>query len=107
MKKGLSALLLAGMLTMGATGCGQIAKETVNEYNVVPLPNRMIPQAGLFRLTNGVPVITADCSPEVQAIADSMITRIRAISGIKLKNGAQAASGTPSIRFVIVANLPQ
>lgn len=107
MKKGLSALLLAGMLTMGVTGCGQIAKETVNEYNVVPLPNRMIPQEGRFRLTNGVPVITADCSPEVQAIADSMITRIRAVSGIKLKSGAQAASGTPSIRFVTVANLPQ
>ena len=76
MKKGLSALLLASLLC-ASSGCQQNQKEVVNEYNIVPMPNQMTPQEGRFQLSNKVSVATAGCTPEVQAIADSLIARIQ------------------------------
>ena len=84
MKKGLSALLLASLLC-ASSGCQQNQKEVVNEYNIVPMPNQMTPQEGRFQLSNKVSVTTAGCTPEVQAIADSLIARIQLTSGISLQ----------------------
>lgn len=47
MKKGISFFLLS--LLFIAPGCKD-SKETVNEYNLVPLPNQMTPQQGRFEL---------------------------------------------------------
>lgn len=88
MKKGLSSLLLASLL-LTSPGCQQNQKEVVNEYNVVPIPNQMTPQEGRFQLSNKVSVVTAGCTPEVQAIADSLIARIQLISGISLQASPQ------------------
>ena len=49
MKKGISFFLLS--LLFIAPGCKD-SKETVNEYNLVPLPNQMTPQQGRFVRTN-------------------------------------------------------
>ena len=84
MKKGLSALLLASLLC-ASSGCQQNPKEVVNEYNIVPMPNQMTPQEGRFQLSNRVSIATAGCIPEVQAIAGSLIARIRLTSGISLQ----------------------
>lgn len=84
MKKVLCLLFLTGLLFL-LCGCNQTQKETVNEYNIVPLPNQMTPKEGRFRLSNKMPVITADCSGEVQTIADSLISRIQNVSGITLQ----------------------
>ena len=46
MKKGFSFFLLS--LLFITPGCKD-SKEIVNEYNVVPLPNQMVPQQG-YRL---------------------------------------------------------
>ena len=48
MKKSISLLLLS--LLMIAPGC-QKTKEVVNEYNIVPKPNQILPQEGRFELT--------------------------------------------------------
>ena len=87
MKKGLSALLLASLLC-ASSGCQQNQKEVVNEYNIVPMPNQMTPQEGRFLLSNKVSVVTAGCTPEVQAIADSLIAQIQLTSGISLKTSS-------------------
>ena len=47
MKKGFSFFLLS--LLFITPGCKD-SKEIVNEYNVVPLPNQMVPQQGRFDL---------------------------------------------------------
>ena len=51
MKKGISFFLLS--LLFIAPGCKD-SKETVNEYNLVPLPNQMTPQQGRFELNKKV-----------------------------------------------------
>lgn len=107
MKKGLSFLLLAGMLSVGVSGCQQTGKEAVNEYNIVPLPNQMVPQEGRFQLTNKVSVITADCTPQVQAIADSLVARIRKVSGISLRTSTQEPTDASGIRFITATDLPK
>ena len=47
MKKGFSFFLLS--LLFITPGCKD-SKEIVNEYNVVPLPNQMVPQQGRFTI---------------------------------------------------------
>ena len=58
MKKGFSFFLLS--LLFITPGCKD-SKEIVNEYNVVPLPNQMVPQQGRFDLNKKVKVITTGC----------------------------------------------
>ena len=92
MKKGLSALLLASLLC-ASSGCQQNQKEVVNEYNIVPMPNQMTPQEGRFLLSNKVSVVTAGCTPEVQAIADSLITGESGTTRHTLRYGRRYAQG--------------
>ena len=106
MKKGLSALLLASLLC-ASSGCQQNQKEVVNEYNIVPMPNQMTPQEGRFLLSNKVSVVTAGCTPEVQAIADSLIAQIQLTSGISLKTSSQENPEQPDIRFVTEEGMPK
>ena len=106
MKKGLSALLLASLLC-ASSGCQQNPKEVVNEYNIVPMPNQMTPQEGRFQLSNKVSIATAGCTPEVQAIADSLIARIRLTSGISLQSNPQENLEQPDIRFVTENGMPK
>ena len=83
MKKGITLLLLS--LLFIAPGCKQSKEAIVNEYNIVPLPNQMIPQQGRFEISKKVRVITTACTPEVQTIADSLINRLKLTSGITMK----------------------
>ena len=106
MKKGLSALLLASLLC-ASSGCQQNQKEVVNEYNIVPMPNQMTPQEGRFLLSNKVSFVTAGCTPEVQAIADSLIAQIQLTSGISLKTSSQENPEQPDIRFVTEEGMPK
>ena len=46
MKKGITLFLLS--LLFITPGCKQSKETIVNEYNIVPLPNQMIPQQGRF-----------------------------------------------------------
>ncbi len=96
MKKGINLLLLA--LLFITPGCQQ-PKEVVNVYNIVPLPNHLTPQQGRFELNKKVKVITTGCTPEVAAIADSLIQRLAMISGIRLQHAEQADAGA-AITFV-------
>lgn len=97
MKKGISLLLLS--LLFISLGCKQ-TKEVVNEYNIVPLPNQMTPQQGRFELSKKVKVVTATCTPQVKAIADSLIERLSLTSGIRIQQTDQAKQDTPAITFV-------
>lgn len=80
-------------------GCQPTMKEQVNVYNIVPMPNRMSPQEGRFRLTDKVNVITAECPPEVQQIADSLVARIQKATGISLTVTQKEHASAPAIRF--------
>ena len=105
MKRGLPLLLLSFLfLTPGCKQTKEVA--VVNEYNIIPLPNQMEPKDGRFDLTKKVEVFTASCTPEVQAIADSMIQRIKQVSGITLKQTYQVPQG-PSIDFVMEDGMPK
>lgn len=106
MRKLLYLSFLTGLLFL-FSGCNQTQKETVNEYNIVPLPNQIVPKEGRFQLKNKIPLITADCSPEVQVIADSLIARIQNISGITLQASTQVHADLPNIRFSTVEDMPQ
>lgn len=105
MKKRLSSLLLASCL-LTFSGCQQTPKEVMNEYNIVPMPNQMIPQEGRFKLSNKVSVVTANCAPEVQVIADSLRMRIQLTSGIALQTNTQEHPETTDIRFVTTEGMP-
>lgn len=60
MKKSISLLLLS--LLMITPSC-QKTKEAVNEYNIVPNPNQILPQEGRFELNNKVClVVPSGCS---------------------------------------------
>lgn len=67
----------------------------------------MTPQEGRFLLSNKVSVITAGCTPEVQAIADSLIAQIQLTSGISLKTSSQENPEQPDIRFVTEEGMPK
>ncbi|WP_321332769.1 glycoside hydrolase family 20 protein [uncultured Bacteroides sp.] len=96
MKKKIKFLLLLCLFI--SPGCIQ-AKEVVNEYNLVPLPNRMIPQKGRFKLTDKVIVITPE-SPKIRPIADSLITRLQLTSGITLQQTSKERTDVPDIKFI-------
>ena len=98
MKKGITLLLLS--LLFIAPGCKQSKEAIVNEYNIVPLPNQMIPQQGRFEISKKVRVITTACTPEVQTIADSLINRLKLTSGITMKQTFENITDEPVIRFV-------
>ena len=104
MKKGFSFFLLS--LLFITPGCKD-SKEIVNEYNVVPLPNQMVPQQGRFDLNKKVKVITTGCSPEVQSIADSLINRLAMTAGISLERTDKEHDGIPAITFNTQEGLPQ
>ena len=87
MKKGLYLFLLS--LLFITPGCKE-KKEKVNEYNIVPRPNHLLPQEGRFKLTKEVKIITEDCTTEVIAIADSLIKQIAKTSGIHLQRTCEA-----------------
>ncbi len=86
-------------------GCQQ-PKEVVNEYNIVPMPNQLVAQAGRFELSKNVKVITNGCKPEVQVIADSLVQRLALTSGITLQR-AEKAGSSPAITFVTREGLPK
>lgn len=104
MKRGLPLFLLS--LLFLTPGCKQTKEVVVNEYNIVPLPNQMVTKEGRFELTKQVQVFTAACTPEVQAIADSMIVRIKKTSGIALKQTFEVPNG-PAIYFVMKDGMAQ
>jgi hexosaminidase len=89
------------LLLLLLCACGQT---TVNEYNIIPLPNQMTPQQGRFELKNKLVISTAGCTPEVGAIADSLTARIGLTSGILLQRSDDT---TAPIRFETVDGLPK
>lgn len=103
MKKGI--FLLLALLSFMAISCQQQSGEIVNEYNIVPRPNTIKPQKGRFELNNQVKVITAGLIPEVKIIADSLIERIRMVSGITLQHTEELV--TPAIKFVEQDGMPK
>ncbi len=98
MKKTFYSLLLS-LFCIFTPGCEQ-TKEVANEYNLVPLPNQMIPQPGRFHLSNQVTLLTEGCTPEVKAIAGELAERLAATSGIRLRQADNAREGQPVIRFL-------
>jgi hexosaminidase len=102
MKKGTSLFLLCLMFIF--SGCQQ-TKEIANEYNIIPQPNILVAQQGRFELTNNVQVVITPCTPEVKAIADAFISRIKLTSGISLKTTEEEHPQTPVIRFMTVGGM--
>jgi hexosaminidase len=78
---------------------------TENKYNLVPQPNRMVPQKGRFVLNDKVKIVTPSGSPEVEAIANEFITRLLLTSGLTLKQIENASSS--AIKFVIAEGFPK
>lgn len=103
MKKGFLYLLLGLFFT--STGCQQAKKDIVNEYNVIPLPNQLVPKDGRFEMSNNVTVNALACTPEVQVIADNFIKQLEATSGIKLKKAEKEHEGAPVINFITVPGM--
>lgn len=92
MKKGFLYCLLCSLCIL--FGCN--AKETVNEYHLVPQPNQIAPQKGCFALTGKVKIVTASISPEVKVIAGDFIARLQQTAGITLEQTEKATSNVPS-----------
>ena len=103
MKKSISLLLLS--LLMIAPGC-QKTKEVVNEYNIVPKPNQILPQEGRFELNSKVCLVVPSDAPEVKSIADSLAERLKQTAGISLKE-AESADGKSAICFVVQEGMPK
>ena len=103
MKKSISLLLLS--LLMIAPSC-QKTKEAVNEYNIVPKPNQILPQEGRFELNSKVSLVIPANAPEVKGIADSLAERLKQTAGISLKE-AESADGKSAICFVVQEGMPK
>ena len=97
MKKSISLLLLS--LLMITPSC-QKTKEAVNEYNIVPKPNQIIPREGRFKLSNKVRLVVPPDAPEVKEIANGLAERLKLTAGISLKE-TESADGKPAICFVV------
>ncbi|NCC08984.1 MAG: beta-hexosaminidase [Bacteroidia bacterium] len=104
MKKGISLLLLSMLFI--TSGCKQ-DKETVNEYNIVPKPNHIVPQEGRFKLSGKTKVIVPSNAPEIDAIADTLIERLKLTAGIRLKKLNDSDERESAITFVIQNDLPK
>lgn len=103
MKRGIYLLLLSMLFV--SPGCQQ-TKEVVNEYNIIPQPNSLTAYEGRFKLNNAQ-IVTADCTPEVKAIADAFAKRIKLTSGIALDITEEAVEHprNATIRFVPTAGM--
>lgn len=102
MKKRTNTFLLSMFFIL--TGCCQ-TQEPANEYNIIPQPNKLESHDGRFTLNNKVQVVTVGCAPEVKAIADAFIERIRLTSGIVLTTIENEHPQSPAIRFVTIADM--
>ena len=78
-------LLLWASLFLSLFGCQQASKEILNEYSIIPLPNQIAPQEGRFQLTDKVFIVTTDCTPEVQAIAENFSNHLQKVSDISMQ----------------------
>lgn len=97
MKKGTYALLLSMLFIF--PGCSP-TKGLVNEYNIIPQPNNLTPHEGRFALSNKVQIATAGCTPEVKALADAFVERIKLTSGISLTTAGNEHPQSPAISFI-------
>ena len=97
MKKGINLLLLC--LLVLTQGCKQ-TKEAANEYNIIPLPNSIIPQEGRFKLSNKVKISATGSTQELQNIIDEFTQRVNSASGISLKQTEEGQVSSPAIYFV-------
>ena len=97
MKKSISLLLLS--LLMITPSC-QKTKEAVNEYNIVPKPNQIIPREGRFKLSNKVRLVVPPDAPEVKEIANGLAERLKLTAGISLKE-TESADRKSAICFVV------
>jgi hexosaminidase len=102
MKKEFCYFLLC--LVFALFGCN--TKETVNEYNLVPLPNQIVPQEGRFALNDKIKVITASASSEVKTIANDFIVRLQQTAGITLEQ-AEDTTTSSAIIFITEQGLPK
>ena len=103
MKKSISLLLLS--LLMITPSC-QKTKEAVNEYNIVPKPNQIIPREGRFKLSNKVRLVVPPDAPEVKEIANGLAERLKLTARISLKE-TENANGKPTICFVVEEGMPK
>ena len=103
MKKSISLLLLS--LLMITPSC-QKTKEAVNEYNIVPKPNQIIPREGRFKLSNKVRLVVPPDAPEVKEIANGLAERLKLTARISLKE-TENANGKPAICFVVEEGMPK
>ncbi|KAA6310806.1 Beta-hexosaminidase, partial [termite gut metagenome] len=100
MRKRIYYLIVCSMCVL--CGCNM---NTENKYNLVPQPNRMVPQKGRFVLNDKVKIVTPSGSPEVEAIANEFITRLLLTSGLTLKQIENASSS--AIKFVVAEGFPK
>ena len=103
MKKSISLLLLS--LLMITPSC-QKTKEAVNEYNIVPKPNQILPQEGRFELNNKVCLVVPSDKKKKKSIADSLAEQLKLTAGISLKE-AESADGKTAISFVVQEGMPK
>ncbi|KAA6318159.1 hypothetical protein EZS27_031799, partial [termite gut metagenome] len=101
MKKRISYLLLCSLFVL--FGCD--TKDGTNEYNLVPQPNRIVPQKGRFVLNDKVNVVIPADSPEVETIANEFITRLQLTAGLTLTQAENANSST--IKFDVAEGFPK
>lgn len=101
-------LLLWASLFLSLFGCQQASKEILNEYSIIPLPNQIAPQEGRFQLTDKVFIVTTDCTPEVQAIAENFSNHLQKVSDISMqKKTTHELIHSQEIRFITTEGMPK
>lgn len=78
----------------------------VNEYNIVPKPNQILPREDRFKLSNKVCLVVPPNAPETKEIANSLAEQLKLTAGISLKE-TESANGKPAISFVVEEGMPK
>ncbi len=98
MKRKLNFFLIC--LFLSITGYLQAKVTTQNEYNLIPLPNQLIPKEGHFVFSNKVVLENTSSSKEIQAVSADLIKKLKEVGGLTIKQVKDVKTKTPALRFI-------
>ena len=77
----------------------------VNEYNIVPKPNQILPREGRFKLSNKVCLVVPPNAPEAKEIANSLAEQLKLTAGISLKETESTEHKSMKINGTFTGNV--
>ena len=78
-------------------GFNSISLLSANQYNIIPYPQKLVPQFGTFVLNSNTRILCDSNEPEVLKIAKQFTTQIKLVTGFNLNINNPSAASTDNV----------